>query len=258
MESDAQSPSDDAELDDTPATTESTLQQLREDVGEATGAFPVGAITDGLLATTVVAVCMVLLVFISGLYPPLAVVSSGSMAPNIQTGDTVYMIEETRFSDTTTDEAIVTYREGVDQGVKSFGSYGTVITFEPDTDFAKSVMHRPRFTVTEGENWYEKANKEYITAESCSELRKCPAPRSGYITKGDNNPHYDQALGMYGPIPSEAITGKVSIHLPTGFIFDSSGSGSEPVITTSSTSEQLRPANDTEIIVNTTFKQNND
>lgn len=256
METDGQPPSDDAELDDAPANTESTLQHLWEDINEATGAFPVGAITDGLLATAVVAICMVLLVSISGLYPPLAVVSSGSMAPHIQTGDTVYMIEEARFSDATTDEAIVTYREGVDKGVKSFGSYGTVITFEPDTDFAKSVMHRPRFTVTEGENWYKKANKEYITAESCSELRKCPAPRSGYITKGDNNPHYDQALGMYGPIPSEAITGKVSIRLPTGFILDSSGSDPEPEITTAYPSEPVRPINDTEITANTTLNPN--
>ena len=249
---------DDTDRNEPPSDDGSTLQQLWSDIEEATGRFPMGAVKDGLLATAAVAVGMLIIVSISGVYPPFAVVSSGSMDPNIQTGDVVYMVEETRFTDKTTDEAIITYREGVDEGVKTFGSYGTVMTFEPDTDFAKSVMHRPRFTVTEGENWYEKANKDYLSADSCSGLRNCPAPRSGYITKGDNNPEYDHALGMYGPIPSDQIIGKVFIRLQTGPIFALTSLGSQPSTATTPTGQPVPVAEEPVDSENTTIKPRGD
>jgi signal peptidase len=193
-----------------------TRERLTRDLNTIRETLPVAYVRDAAIGVVIVCVLMLSIVYVSGVYPPFAVVTSNSMGPHIQTGDMVLLIEEDRFSAASQDEAIVTYREGVDQSHRSHGSYGTVISFSPESPTKESVIHRARFKVAEGENWYHRADKEFIEAESCKELLNCPAPNAGYITKGDNNPIYDQALGMYDPITPSMISGKVKLSFPSG------------------------------------------
>lgn len=79
-------------------------------------------------------------------------------------------------------------------------------------DEPSHVLHRAQFHVKEGENWYGRADKRYVgEADSCAELRYCPAPRSGWITKGDNNRMYDQAGGLLPVVPRSWVTGSPAV-----------------------------------------------
>lgn len=157
-----------------------------------------------------------LLVAVSGVWPPLAAVSSGSMDPHIQQGDIIVIMEEDRFAPNAADEnSIVTLREGRDVGYRSLGDYGSVIVFTSSDSGTQSTVHRAMFYVEEGENWFDRANPAYLNgAESCQSLRKCPAPNAGYITKGDANPSYDQAIGMSPPIHERWIEGTAREKVP--------------------------------------------
>ena len=56
-----------------------------------------------------------------------------------------------------------------------------------------------------------------MTVASCNELTYCPAPNSGFITKGDNpstNTEYDQAQAMSRPVKPEWIKGKAMVRIP--------------------------------------------
>jgi len=79
-------------------------------------------------------------------------------------------------------------------------------------DETSHVLHRAQFRVDAGENWYDRANPEYVgEADSCSELRYCPAPHGGWITKGDNNRMYDQAGGLLPVVPRGWVTGSPTV-----------------------------------------------
>ena len=83
---------------------------------------------------------------------------------------------------------------------------GDVIVYtDGETDYA----HRAQFHVDAGENWYDRANPAFIDADSCEELRNCPAPQSGWITKGDANPEYDQSAGRHGVVSPGDVEGRV-------------------------------------------------
>lgn len=210
-----------------PSSAESTaigpVQEQEQDEGEessqsdgfrGTTAYQWGR--DIAIAFALVATVSVLIVAVTGVWPPLAAVSSGSMDPNIQQGDVVVIMEEGRFSPGAADENdIVTRAAGVEAGYRSLGDYGSVIVFvSSDTD-TQATVHRAMFYVEEGENWYEGANETYLNgAESCSSLRNCPAPNAGYITKGDANPSYDQALGMSPPIRDRWVVGTARQKVP--------------------------------------------
>lgn len=171
---------------------------------------------DIAIAFTIVATVSVLIVAVTGVWPPLAAVSSGSMDPSIQQGDVVVIMEEGRFPPGAADENdIVTWRAGEEAGYRSFGHYGSVIVILSSESDTQATVHRAMFYVEEGENWYGKANETFLTgAESCSSLRNCPAPNAGYITKGDANPSYDQALGMSPPIRDRWIVGTARQKVP--------------------------------------------
>jgi signal peptidase len=70
------------------------------------------------------------------------------------------------------------------------------------------------FHVEAGENWYDRADDRFHGADSCAELRNCPAPRSGFITLGDDNTEYDQANGLAEPVASEWILGVARARVP--------------------------------------------
>lgn len=178
---------------------EEVVSRLK-DAGEAYRAYiEVGGVVLLLLAGVFLYV---------GVWPPFVSVQSGSMEPGIQTGDLVIVQGVGNGAGEGPVEGISTFR---DREERSFGKYGTVIIFRIDS--GRQIIHRAHFYVEAGENWYSEANQSYLRADSCNDAPNCPAPRSGYITKGDANQFYDQSLAME-PVPREAIIARATHRLP--------------------------------------------
>lgn len=175
---------------DVPTPTEAPLQW----VFNTDNGFVI-FLRDALSSVVTVAVVAALLFAISGIWPPLVAVESGSMEPHMERGDLVFLMDEQRFApDAGVDETgVVTYRKGQETGYWSFGSHGNVVVFRPDGGDSTPIIHRAHFFVEEGDNWVAAANDEYLRGgDTCADIGTCPAPHDGFITKGDNNPSYDQ------------------------------------------------------------------
>lgn len=195
-------------------TEKSSVAYIRDIVGSAMAVLLIGALLFG----------------VSGVWPPMVAIESPSMKPHIQTGDLVFVMDEHRFAgDSATtyngeSTGVVPYQTGKQSGYKTFGAYGDVIIYQPDgSEQATPIIHRARFWVEEGENWYDKANPAYVGgAENCEDLEYCPAPYSGFITKGDNkvkNDLYDQVAGISKPVKPLWIIGTAEFRIPyLGFI----------------------------------------
>jgi len=156
---------------------------------------------------------------ISGVWPPMVAIESGSMEPNMDVNDLVFVMETERFqpAEAEGETGIVTAETGAETGYSNYGGYGDVIVFEPDGNENRTpVIHRAMFWVDEGENWYDRANQEFLGgADSCEEIAACRAPHAGFITKGDNNPTYDQAgNGEFVPVKPEWVVGTAEVRLP--------------------------------------------
>ncbi len=168
-------------------------------------------------AAVVVAIGLVLFA-ISGIWPPMVAVESGSMEPHMERGDLIFIMDESRFVPKAAHAGtgVVTYQEGEKTGYKSFSEPGDVIIYRPDgSKYETPIIHRARFWVDEGENWYDKANPAYLGgAENCNELPNCPAPHAGFITKGDNNGAYDQVVRISEPVKSSWIRGTAEVKIP--------------------------------------------
>ena len=169
-----------------------------------------------LSSVAIVLVLGLILFGVSGVWPPMVAVESGSMEPNLEVGDLVFVTEPGRFAPDAADNdiGVVTYDAGQSAGYQSFGTYGSVIIFQPPDRVGSPIIHRPMFHVEEGEDWYDRADEEYHQADSCSELRNSPAPHDGYITLGDNNARYDQATGLAEPVKAEWVTGVARLRVP--------------------------------------------
>ena len=182
-------------------TDEPTVEFLREVLGSVLGVLLVG----------------LLLFAVSGIWPPMVAVESGSMEPHMYRGDLVFVMEEHRLAPeiATGSTGVVTYQdaEGGD-GYRKFGDYGDVIVFEADGGRSTPVIHRARFWVEEGENWVAMANAAYLPPGDCSSLPNCPAPHAGFITKGDNNGQYDQVAGISGPVRPAWVQGTAEFRIP--------------------------------------------
>lgn len=173
----------------------------------------VAGVREVLTSVVMVGLVAGLLFGVSGLWPPLVAIESGSMEPHMFKGDLVFVVDNGRFAPDGSHEGVVTYRQGNPElegtganealeGYWSFGNHGNVIIFEPNGRRGTPIIHRAHIYVEEDENWYDEANPEYVgNADSCEELRNCPADHAGYITKGDNNPRYDQV----GPNPRSDV-----------------------------------------------------
>jgi signal peptidase len=171
----------------------------------------------------IVAAIGLILFAISGIWPPLVAVESGSMAPNLQIGDMVFIMEEHRLAGAAAinGTGIVPYKVGAAVDYKEFNKYGDVIVYHPYGNERRTpIIHRARFWVNEGENWYDEAMQKYLgEADNCKELANCPAEHAGFITKGDNNEYYDQVQVGYGepissPIKPKWIVGTAEFRIP--------------------------------------------
>lgn len=190
-----------------------------------------------------------LLFAVSGLWPPMVAVESPSMHPNMKTGDLVFVMEEHRLAPKAAhaETGVVTYRAGEDAGYKKFNKYGDVIVYKPSGNVGTTpIIHRARFWVEDGEDWYDEANPQYIGgADNCQELLNCPAPHAGFITKGDNNPRYDQVgAEISSPVRPQWVIGTAEFRIPwLGYVrlgFARTAAG-----TTATPSLHLEPNTDT-------------
>jgi signal peptidase len=97
-------------------------------------------------------------------------VESGSMEPNMQVGDLIFVQSPNRTN-------ITTYETGEKLNYTSFEKYGDVIIYLRNGLSSETpIIHRAMYWVEKGEEMPDGK----------------PAPHAGYITKGDHNPGYDQ------------------------------------------------------------------
>lgn len=131
-------------------------------------------------------------------------------------GDLVFITEPGRFTPAAAEgpTGVVTAATGSDVGYRTFGGPGSVVVYDDPGRGGPPIIHRAEFYVEDGENWFDRANPEYVSAESCRELRNCPAPHAGFITKGDANGRYDQVSGIAEPVKPEWITGIARVRIP--------------------------------------------
>jgi len=164
-----------------------------------------------------------LLFGVSGVWPPMVAVESESMEPNIDQYDLIVVTEPGRFAPEAADETGVVTAESVSESeYESFNNPGSVIVYDEPNSYGSPIIHRAHFFVEEGENWYDRANPDYVSAENCDQLQYCPAPHDGYITKGDNqmsNSQYDQANGIAPVVKPGWISGIAKFGVPyAGYI----------------------------------------
>ena len=177
---------------------------------------PLMVIREMLSSAAMVAAVGLLLFAVSGVWPPMVAVESGSMEPHMERSDLVFIMDEGRLQPDAAhaDTGVVTYQDGTEAGYRTFGDYGDVIVYRPNGGGGTPIIHRVRFWVDAGENWYEKADPNYIHSSSCAELPNCPAPHAGFITKGDANSFYDQVSGISDPVRPSWITGTAEVKIP--------------------------------------------
>ena len=206
---DASSTGTDVEADET--TSQGLLERF---VTAKEG--PLMFVRETLSSVALVLLVGLLLFTVSGVWPPMVAVESGSMEPHMERGDLVFISEPGRYVPDATygDTGVVTYRTGEEVEYRSFGDYGSVVVYDNPSRYGPPVIHRARFWVDEGENWYGEANPDYVAADSCAELLNCPAPHAGFVTKGDANSRYDQANGISEPVRPEWITGVAMVRIP--------------------------------------------
>jgi signal peptidase len=170
-----------------------------------------------ILSSVAAVVAVGLLLFaISGVWPPMVAVESGSMEPHMYRGDLIFITEPNRFSPAFDhgDTGVVTARVGQEESYRTFGGYGSVVVYDPPERFGSPIIHRAMFWVESGENWYDEVDTDYVSAANCQELTNCPAPHAGFITKGDNNARYDQANGIAEPVRPGWVSGVARFRVP--------------------------------------------
>jgi len=128
---------------------------------------------------------------LTGTWPFMVAVQSGSMEPHIHKGDVIILVSPKRVG------KIITWEEGRKIGYKSFGDYGDVIVFHPNGDRSKTpIIHRVIAYVHKGEHIPILMNGKLVPS-------KFIADSDGYITQGDANPVPDQLAHEANPLYSE-------------------------------------------------------
>ena len=193
-----------------PRTTPSTEESGDDSPGE--WRLFVYDVVSSVLA---VAIIGAYLFAVSGVWPPLVAVESGSMEPNMQVNDLVFVMEEERFPGAGAHQSgVVTARAGEEVEYRQFNGYGDVIVYQPNgNEQTTPIIHRAMFWVEGGENWCRQANPSYLGGMDPSSDR-CIADHGGFITKGDNNARYDQAQRLSGPVKPEWVVGTAQVRVP--------------------------------------------
>jgi signal peptidase len=174
------------------------------------------------LVTSALAVLVVgaYLFAVSGVWPPLVAVESGSMQPNMEQNDLVFVMEEHRFAGEAAvgSTGVVTASAGAESEYVKFGQPGDVIVYTPDgRNDTTPIIHRAMLWAEAGENWVERADPDHLGSDTtCEAVQYCPAEESGFITKGDNNGHYDQVRPsqLSRPVQPEWVVGTAEVRIP--------------------------------------------
>ncbi|WP_226480903.1 S26 family signal peptidase [Natrinema amylolyticum] len=206
-------------------------------------------VRDVAIVVAVVATVSIGLFAVSGVWPPFVAVESGSMEPNMQKGDMIFLVQADRFvgDGSVAGTGIVPTEHSRATGHERFGGAGDVIVYAPDGNPAATpIIHRARFRVEAGENWVRNdADPAYTGGRSCAEIRSCPAPHDGFITKGDANDTYDQLDGEPETtvVRPDWIVGKAVVRIPwlgnIRLLFDSIlGAGTLGLFATAGRSER--------------------
>ena len=170
---------------------------------------------DLAISVGVVVLIGAILFAVSGVWPPLVAVESGSMEPNMHRGDLIFLVDEDRFTGDDDVGGVVPMADA--DGHEKFDKPGDVIIFQPNgLETETPVIHRAHLWVEEGDDWVEEADPAYLEVDSCEEVPTCPARHDGFITKGDGNPGYDQAEGGADTdvVKEDWITGKAMLRIP--------------------------------------------
>jgi signal peptidase len=186
---------------------------------------PMLYIRDLVTSVAIVLLIGAFLFAISGVWPPMVAIESGSMEPNMERGDLVLVVDNERFTPETAvtsdgrSTGIIPADIAREHGHKEFNRYGDVIVFQPNGNTGRTpVIHRTMLWVEGGENWYDRADPGAVAgADDCSELEHCPAPHAGFITKGDNertNRNYDQVTRLSAPVRPEWVVGTAELRVP--------------------------------------------
>jgi signal peptidase len=178
---------------------------------------PEAVVREALVSATVVATVGLVLFGVSGVWPPMVAVESPSMEPHMYRGDLIVISEPGRYVPAASVQGstgVVTAEVGETAGYRTFGDHGSVVVYRPDGRGGTPVIHRAELWVTEGENWYDRADPDHHRAGSCAELPNCPAPHAGFVTKGDNNAAYDQVIGISDPVRPSWLVGVAHVRVP--------------------------------------------
>ena len=209
-----------------PSTPYETEPDPRDGLGPAlrwlrtTDSAVVGLARDVVVSLLVVVAVGLLLYAISGVWPPLVAVESDSMDPHLQKGDLVLVVENGRFAPefAAGDTGVVTAETGAEHDYYRFGGPGDVIVYQPNGIASTTpIIHRAHHYVETDENWYDRADPAIVDADSCDGLAACPAPSTGFITKGDNevtNDYYDQERGISTVVEPEWVRGRAVLRIP--------------------------------------------
>jgi len=174
------------------------------------------------VAISILAVALIgtYLFAISGVWPPMVAIESGSMEPNMNENDLVFVMDSDRFQpDIAAEGGIVSAQEGEEHDYTKFNEYGDVIVYAPNGNTEQTpIIHRAMFWVDEGDDWVAKADEDNLgSVEECEDVESvCPAPNDGFITKGDNertNQVYDQVNGEQ-PVHPEWVMGTAEVRVP--------------------------------------------
>jgi signal peptidase len=134
----------------------------------------------------------------------------------MRTGDLVVVTAPERYAPPAADGAgVVTTANAAPADYRRFGAAGDVVVFAVPGRRGSPIIHRARFHVAAGENWYARADPDALPSsyEDCEDLPNCPAPHAGYVTMGDYNDYYDQAGGV-PPVRAEWIRAKAAVRVP--------------------------------------------
>jgi len=201
---------------------------------------------DIIMALVVVMIVISILYAYTGNWPPLVVVESNSMMHGddsslsaIDTGDLVFVKSVEKRSEVTT------YVEGMKRDYKTYNNYGDVIIFKRNAQSGTPIIHRAivwiefngesfdvpsldKYGVTEIEIEYHAfmghpSNYISINLTDMYTRAKANFPEiypetgfSGFLTRGDNNPDFDQgAIGQItGPVSVDSIVGVARGEVP--------------------------------------------